>query len=216
MTETAYCPAFIISGAQTGADQGGLDAARILGIPQAGFCPKGRKSDEGPIPNRYFLIETLSEDYPQRTKLNIEHSDATIILGYNLSSPGTRLTINHCKRLGKPYLAIDLRGVDDNTAGEMLVSFLSINLPGVLNVAGNRERKAPGLQVKTRDILVYAITKTMKGNTYDRLCVQEDPRGRSLAKGTSSGFWRERFSEYHPEGPSLPTSGVGSAQTRLF
>ena len=33
----------IISGGQTGADRGGLDAAIELGIPHGGWCPKGRR-----------------------------------------------------------------------------------------------------------------------------------------------------------------------------
>jgi hypothetical protein len=33
----------LISGGQTGADQGALDAALELGHPCGGWCPKGRK-----------------------------------------------------------------------------------------------------------------------------------------------------------------------------
>ena len=35
----------IISGGQTGADRGGLDAAIDLGIEHGGWCPLGRKSE---------------------------------------------------------------------------------------------------------------------------------------------------------------------------
>ena len=40
----------IVSGGQTGADRGGLDAAILLGVPHGGWCPKGRKSEDGVIP----------------------------------------------------------------------------------------------------------------------------------------------------------------------
>ena len=43
----------IVSGGQSGADQGGLDAAIELGIPHGGWCPKGRKSEDGVIPDKY-------------------------------------------------------------------------------------------------------------------------------------------------------------------
>jgi hypothetical protein len=33
----------IISGGQTGANRGGLDAAIELGLQHGGFCPKGRR-----------------------------------------------------------------------------------------------------------------------------------------------------------------------------
>ncbi len=43
----------IISGGQTGADQAGLDVAIELGIPHAGWIPKGRKTEKGTLPAKY-------------------------------------------------------------------------------------------------------------------------------------------------------------------
>ena len=40
----------IISGGQTGADRGGLDAAIHCQRPHGGWCPKGRKAEDGIIP----------------------------------------------------------------------------------------------------------------------------------------------------------------------
>ncbi len=40
----------IISGGQTGGDRAGLDVAIELGIPHGGLIPKGRKTEEGPLP----------------------------------------------------------------------------------------------------------------------------------------------------------------------
>ncbi len=39
----------IISGAQTGADRGALDAADILGIPRGGWVPLGWRSEDDVI-----------------------------------------------------------------------------------------------------------------------------------------------------------------------
>lgn len=58
----------VISGGQTGADRGGLDAAIDLGLPHGGFCPKGRRAEDGVIPGRYQLEETESADYTERTR----------------------------------------------------------------------------------------------------------------------------------------------------
>jgi hypothetical protein len=52
----------IISGGQTGADRAALDAAIIHGIPCGGWCPKIRRAEDGPIPERYPLKETTSTD----------------------------------------------------------------------------------------------------------------------------------------------------------
>ena len=61
----------IISGGQTGADRGGLDAALDSGVPHGGWCPKGRISEDRIIPERYNLVETRSTAYPARTEANI-------------------------------------------------------------------------------------------------------------------------------------------------
>jgi len=75
----------IVSGGQTGADQGGLDAALYCSIPHGGWCPKGRKSENGIIPAKYQLQEMPSPDYLVRTKANVVDS------GRN--QPGERQTL---------------------------------------------------------------------------------------------------------------------------
>lgn len=50
---THHSIAKIVSGGQTGADRGGLDAAIELGIRHGGWCPKGRKAEDGAIPATY-------------------------------------------------------------------------------------------------------------------------------------------------------------------
>lgn len=58
----------IVSGGQTGADQAGLDAAINLGIPYGGWIPKGRLTEDGPLPEKYQLQEMLG-CYPSTTNL---------------------------------------------------------------------------------------------------------------------------------------------------
>ena len=43
----------IISGGQTGADRAALDVAIELGIPHGGWIPKGRKTEDGRLPDQY-------------------------------------------------------------------------------------------------------------------------------------------------------------------
>jgi hypothetical protein len=43
-----------------------------------GWCPKGRKSEDGAIPDKYNLVETKSGDYRVRTEQNVVDSDATV------------------------------------------------------------------------------------------------------------------------------------------
>ena len=85
----------IISGGQTGADRGGLEAAIALGIPHGGYCPRGRLAEDGRVPDRYDLTETASREYPDRTLRNIAEADATIVFieWMDTAGPGSRLTI---------------------------------------------------------------------------------------------------------------------------
>ncbi|MDO8644398.1 MAG: putative molybdenum carrier protein, partial [bacterium] len=55
----------IVSGGQTGVDRAALDVALELGIPCGGWCPKGRKAEDGKIDARYPLKETPAADYHQ-------------------------------------------------------------------------------------------------------------------------------------------------------
>ena len=61
----------IISGGQTGADRAALDFAIEHGIPHGGWCPKGRKAEDDPIPERYQLQEHASGQYLKRTEQNV-------------------------------------------------------------------------------------------------------------------------------------------------
>ena len=95
----------IISGGQTGADQGGLAAARLYGIPTGGYAPKNFMTTDGEnhqLSKEYGIIET-EHGYRKRTLMNIDASDCTIIIASNIHSPGTKLTISHLRKTKKPF-----------------------------------------------------------------------------------------------------------------
>jgi hypothetical protein len=48
----------VMSGGQTGADRAALDFAIEHGIPHGGWCPAGRKAEDGTTDPRYQLKET--------------------------------------------------------------------------------------------------------------------------------------------------------------
>src|SRR5512135_124388 len=98
----------IVSGGQTGVDRAALDAARQLGLECGGWCPRGRRAEDGKVASGYPLRETPSEDYAQRTEWNVRDSDATLVLTHGRPAGGTALTIAVARRLGKPLLVLDL------------------------------------------------------------------------------------------------------------
>jgi hypothetical protein len=65
----------IVSGGQTGADRAALEWAIEYQVPHGGWCPKGRKAENGRIPDRFNLPETPSSDYLQRNEWNVRDSD---------------------------------------------------------------------------------------------------------------------------------------------
>ena len=70
----------IVSGGQSGVDRGALDAAIARGCNHGGWCPAGRRAEDGPIAERYQLRETEAAKYEVRTEQNVLDSDGTLIL----------------------------------------------------------------------------------------------------------------------------------------
>ncbi|WP_213455635.1 putative molybdenum carrier protein [Thiocapsa sp.] len=140
----------VVSGGQTGVDRAALDAAIALGLPIGGWCPRGRRGEDGPIPERYALRETPSTNYAERTEWNVRDSDATLILHRGPMSGGTRLTAERARRLGKPLLARDLAAPIDVRA---IADWLVANHVRILNCAGPRESGAAGIGLEAQRIL---------------------------------------------------------------
>ena len=143
----------VISGGQTGADQGGLDAAIELGVPHGGWCPTGRRSEDGPIPARYQMRETTGWDYPSRTKLNIQEADGTVVFTVGEPTGGSGLTLKFAADLSKPVAHIDLHPCDEDMAIDRICDFIDVFAIKTLNVAGSRESKEPGIQKAVSDIM---------------------------------------------------------------
>jgi hypothetical protein len=143
----------IVSGGQTGVDRGALDAAMAAGIHCGGWCPRGRRAEDGVIPAGYPLNETSSSDYEQRTRLNVEQSDATLVIEFSAASPGTRLTQSWVRRAMKPLLLIDALADAPESAVAVVLDFVQSERVRVLNVAGPRASEAPGAYTYARELV---------------------------------------------------------------
>lgn len=134
----------IISGGQTGADQGGLFAAQSYGTHTGGWIVKGWKTEVGPNPllSSLGLKETDTTDYPTRTKLNVQSSDGTIRIANDFSSAGERCTINAIRENRKPYIDVSLNKPIDIG---LVCDWVKKNSIRILNVAGNCESTYKGM-----------------------------------------------------------------------
>ena len=153
----------IISGGQTGVDQGALDFALENGIPCGGWCPLGRLCETGRIPDRYPVTEVSSDDYNYRTRQNILNSDGTlIIIRGDLKEPGTGLTKTLCEQYGKPVLILDIdKPVMKESLRKKFRTWISTSNIRILNIAGNRESSSPGIQEETRELVELIISGKM-------------------------------------------------------
>ena len=146
----------IISGGQTGVDRAALDAAIELGIACGGWCPKGRPSEQGPIPDHYPLTETPSADPAQRTEWNVRDADATLIIARGKLTGGAALTRRLARSTERPCLVIDDAG---ETSAAAVRAWLNEHAVRTLNVAGPRASTDPQIYELARQLLRSALPR---------------------------------------------------------
>ena len=143
----------IISGGQTGADRAALDAAIKLDIPHGGWLPKGRLTENGPLPQKYNLQELLSKSYAERTEKNVVESDGTLIISHGRLTGGSEYTVDMAAKHDRPYLHVDLDIISAFQSALMIREWLHENRVEILNVAGPRASKDSTIYADTFKIL---------------------------------------------------------------
>ena len=132
-----------MSGGQTGVDRAALDAALAHGAACGGWCPQGRKAEDGVIPAHYPLVELSGGDFIDRTRKNVEDSDGTVIIYFDHPSGGTERTLEFCLVEKKPYLLIDATELPAARAATRIAKFAATLPGGRLNFAGPRASGEP-------------------------------------------------------------------------
>ena len=157
----------IISGGQTGADQGGLLAARDLGISTGGTAPKQWLTETGSaeqLLRSFGLSECAEPGYDARTRRNVLDADGTVLFGSH-STGGSALTAEVAKQSEKPFFHVPFPISDNETAFQTppaeFREWLRLFQIRVLNVAGNRESQNPGVQEFTRMFLTSSLRPDM-------------------------------------------------------
>lgn len=151
----------IISGGQTGADRGALEAARDLSIPTAGFCPRNYRTETGPdlFLKSFGLVPTKTRNYQERTEENVKSADAVIVFR-DTRSAGSNLTIRLARQYRKRLLILDSCGpwTPHHLAGSIR-RFLAVP-PRIhaLMIAGNRESLSWGITGRVREIMTLALS----------------------------------------------------------
>jgi len=134
----------VISGGQTGAQRAGLDVAIRHCLPHGGWCPKGRRAEDGPLASHYALHVASGQFYSRHTEWNVRDSDATAIVTIGTELVGDSLrTLQIARKLGKPY--VHIARLTSSDAAFLLQVFVVQNRVNVLNIAGSRESEEPGV-----------------------------------------------------------------------
>jgi len=163
----------VVSGGQTGVDRAALDAARGLGVPCGGWCPRGRLAEDGTIDPGYPLRETPSGDYDQRTLWNVRDAEATLVLHVGKMTGGTAYTAACAREMGRELLAVDL--TSDPDAAEV-AAWVGRHRMTTLNVAGPRESGSPGVYDRARAFLEGVLRLLLEAE--DRSSVPSPQEGR--------------------------------------
>jgi hypothetical protein len=176
----------VISGGQTGADQGGLEAARKAGVKTGGQAAAQYRTSIGYNPMLQAYGLTAKGTYDERTRVNVRYADATVIISHDMQSPGTVLTRRYANLEGTKLLELDVAeivrlarlGPMNGTESVIdrvveyagaLAEFIRKNQIQVLNVAGNRELKSDGQAYGV--LVMHMITEWIVGTALELLAL---------------------------------------------
>lgn len=175
----------IVSGAQTGADQGALIAAKAAGYETGGEIPLGFLTEDGPRPDlakEFGIIESRFTGYIPRTIANVKNSDGTLRLAGNFESPGEIVTLDAIKQHNKPYLDVN---VYFRLEHEKVARWIHDNKIEVLNIAGNRESKCPGIQEFTENFLTQVFERLQYIENLEQTAAELDEDIENLKRATT-------------------------------
>ena len=148
----------VVSGGQSGAAEAALAAAKRLGIPTAGYMPKGFRTETGSRPDlarTYGLEECSSAEYSNRARRNVLIADGTLIFS-RVRSEGAEYTAQFAQLNAKPYLIIPPTMTVEE-ASEHVHAWLLANHIAILNVGGSRISQAPTVATFVSEVLEGAL-----------------------------------------------------------
>lgn len=175
----------IVSGGQTGADRAALDFAMEWNISHGGWIPKGRRAEDGVLPEKYRLKEMNSTDYARRTEQNVIDSDGTLIFSHGKLTGGSLLTRKMALKHGRPRLHVDLLQTNSFSAAQSIHTWIRGQKIGVLNVAGPRQSQDERIYRATFDILEAAFHLAMISSHMSPSAVRRYPQPENVDKAVN-------------------------------
>ena len=137
-------------------DRAALDAAIKLAVAHGGWIPKGRITEDGPLPKEYKLKETRSSSYAERTAKNVQDADGTLIISRGQLTGGSEYTREMAIKHKRPWLHIDLSQMAAFQAASAINQWVLQNEIEILNIAGPRSSKDPSVYQDALSIIESA------------------------------------------------------------
>jgi hypothetical protein len=147
----------IISGGQVGADQAALDAAIKYNFPHGGWIQKGRKTQSGTLPDKYYLKEMFVSGYKERIEENVIKSDGTVIISHGDLSGGADYSQRMTEKHNRSCLHIDLSRTPSFMASSEINTWIIENDIEIMNVTGSRASEDSDIYKDTVYIIEGAI-----------------------------------------------------------
>ena len=97
--------------------------------------------------------------YPKRTEKNILDSDGTLIFSRGKLTGGSALTRKLAKQHDKPWVHLGLDQMDEAIAADIIAGWIDRHGIQVVNVAGPRASKDPGIH----DVAIGVLENVLKG-----------------------------------------------------
>jgi hypothetical protein len=157
----------IISGGQTGVERAALDVAIKLGIAHGGWIPRGRKAEDGPLPEKYLLKEMPKDSHFKPTEQNVIGSDGTLIFSHGELVGGSVWLLEIAYKHDRPCLHINLNDITPQYAVPLIRAWIIKYRIKVLNVTGSGVNQDQGTYRKVFKIIEVLFHTTRLGDWQD-------------------------------------------------
>jgi len=131
----------IISGGHPGAERAALDAAIKLDIPHSGWAYKGRKTDDGILPEEYKVKEIIDKSFSNRIEKNVLDAAGVVIFACGKPTIGLKVVEELASKYKRPCLHIDLSQLQLNVAAATIRAWLIKNEIETVYVTGQKTVK---------------------------------------------------------------------------
>ena len=144
-------------------ERAALDVAIKVDIPHGGWTPKGRKTQDSVLSEKYRLKEMLDSGNLEHIEKNIQASDGTLIISKGPLAGEAALTQKMAERLSRPCLHVELNISNDFAIAQSISAWITENRIEILNIAGQGLNNDPILYNATAKIFETVLYFDMMG-----------------------------------------------------